>query len=147
MSGGTAYVEHKTNGKFYNHVTRKFVNELPADAETLEWPEVWETYGAYYFAQNMVGPGRGGTFFSNIADMITTETSARKNLRTSAICQAARDQGVIVYTIGLSTSGQGDATLSDCAGTSVNFFDVNSDELGAVFSSIARQIAQLRLTM
>ena len=54
--------------------------------------------------------------------------------------------GVMVFTIGMDTYGQGDATLSDCASGPSNFYDVSSDNLALAFASIARSINQLRLT-
>jgi hypothetical protein len=88
----------------------------------------------------------GGDWRDHFDAVVADVDPATKNVRTGEICKAARDAGVIVYSIGMDTYGQGDATLEDCAGDSLRFFDVRAEDIGAAFSSIARQINQLRLT-
>ncbi len=115
-------------------------------AERLKWPELFDKMSVAHYAR-YVRQEAIGTSWRTTYDSIYTKVPAwQKNNRTSAICQAARDAGIIVYTIGMDTYGQGDATLADCAGTEVNFFDVSAVQINEAFSSIAQQINQLRLT-
>ena len=53
---------------------------------------------------------------------------------------------IIVFTVGMETYGQGDATLADCASVPGNFFDVKATEIDGAFAAIGRKITQLRLT-
>ena len=117
-----------------------------ADAVQLDWPEVWNRWSTRYFARYVKAEALGGSWGTYHGAFYDSVNPTEKNLRTREICQAARAAGAIVYSIGMDTYGQGDATLEDCAGDSLRFFDVRAEDVGAAFSSIARQINQLRLT-
>ncbi|WP_116084518.1 VWA domain-containing protein [Tropicimonas sp. IMCC34011] len=115
-------------------------------ARTMTWPELWASRSvanyAYYDRTEALG-GNWRNYYDEVYSSIGTNT---KNSRTSAICEAAKNAGVVVFTIGMETRGNGDDTLSDCASTTSHFFDVRAIEIAQAFSSIARQINQLRLT-
>jgi hypothetical protein len=72
--------------------------------------------------------------------------NSTKNARTRAVCQAAKDQGIIVYTIGFEAPSNGVAVLQDCASSDAHYFDVDGLEISDAFASIATSIRQLRLT-
>ncbi|KIC07783.1 hypothetical protein RA19_21900 [Leisingera sp. ANG-M1] len=72
--------------------------------------------------------------------------NSEKNARTRNICQAAKDQGIIVYTIGFEAPSNGVAVLQDCASSDSHYFDVDGLEIADAFASIATSIRQLRLT-
>ncbi len=117
-----------------------------AAADRLDWPEVWARWSVRYFARHVKTPAIGGDWGAHYYAVFDSVGAATKNARTSEICAAARAAGAVVYSIGMDTYGQGDATLEDCAGDSLRFFDVEAADIGAAFASIARQINQLRLT-
>ena len=117
-----------------------------AAAVNLDWPEVWDRWSVAVFARDIKAEAVGGSWNSHYNAVYRTTNSGDKNTRASQICAAARAAGIIVYTVGMDTYGQGDATLEDCAGTPLNFFDVSADEIDEAFSSIASQINRLRLT-
>jgi len=71
--------------------------------------------------------------------------NATKNSRTSSICQATKDAGVIIFTIGFEADADGDATLLDCASSASHFYDVEGLEISEAFAAIATQINQLKL--
>ena len=72
--------------------------------------------------------------------------TSTKNTRTKSICDAAKAQGIIVYTIGFEAPSGGQAVLQDCASSDAHYFDVNGLEISDAFASIATSIRQLRLT-
>lgn len=76
--------------------------------------------------------------------------SGVKNLRTKAICDAAKAQDIIVFTIGFEAPSGGISILKYCASSDAHFFEVNGDVDGKkirdAFSSIASSIRKLRLT-
>ncbi|PRY25263.1 Flp pilus assembly protein TadG [Aliiruegeria haliotis] len=113
--------------------------------EKLSWPEVWDHMGVERWAAIMdAAHGNGTNYWENkVTQRIYSST---KNPRTSDICAEAKNAGVIVFTIGMDTYGQGDATLADCASSDSHFFDVASLDISTAFASIARTINQLRLT-
>jgi len=117
-----------------------------ADAVRLSWPELLDRMSVAHYARHVKAEALGGDWGRYYNEMFTYVPAWKKNDRTSEICRAARDAGIVVYTIGMDTYGQGDATLEDCAGSSTHFYDIEAIEIGQAFSSIAEQINQLRLT-
>jgi len=117
-----------------------------AAAQQFDWPQVWNTWSVAVFARDIKAEAIGGSWNTHYNAVHSTTNAGDKNTRASQICGAARDAGIVVFTVGMDTYGQGDATLADCAGTILNFFDVAADEIDQAFSSIASQINLLRLT-
>lgn len=72
--------------------------------------------------------------------------NTEKNSRTADICDAAKAQGIVVYTIGFEAPSDGQAVLKDCASTASHYYDVDGLEISDAFNSIATSIRQLRLT-
>ncbi len=117
-----------------------------SDPKQMTWPEVWADMTAKRFAYDMKADAIGGSGSTYYNQIVTSFASSTKNTRTSQICQAAKDAGVTIFTIGMDTYGQGDTTLSECASAVSYFYDVRSLDISTAFAAIARQINQLRLT-
>lgn len=69
--------------------------------------------------------------------------------QAEAMCDAMKDAGVVVYTVGFDLGGVAGAVdvLEACASSPANFFNAdNGTELRQAFQEIARAIQQLRLT-
>jgi len=67
------------------------------------------------------------------------------NARFLALCNAARNNNVTVWTVNFSSSAQ--PTLVSCASDSSKAFSAtNNAQLQAQFQAIASQIAELRLS-
>ena len=104
---------------------------------TLEWivedlyepwmndSEAWDDW--YYDVRNYVG-------------------SSTKNTRTDAICDAAKAEDVVIFTIGFEAPEAGQTVLENCASSAAHYFDVDGLEIQDAFSAIASAIAQLKLT-
>ena len=103
---------------------------------------IW--YSAYGWPYNQ----RLGALGTSNADLV-----AEMNTRTSQTCENAKAAGITIYTIGLATSKVSQSTqvvvedmLKRCATSSSHaYFPQQSSELKSVFSSIAAQLAALRL--
>jgi Flp pilus assembly protein TadG len=70
------------------------------------------------------------------------------NDREKLACQAAKDQGAVIYTLFVDLNGaQGDSTpLKDCATDTSHYFDLTSaDQIDTAFKTIGTQITQLRV--
>jgi hypothetical protein len=79
-------------------------------------------------------------------DVTTYYNGSTKDTRLQAICQAAKDAGVIVFAIGFEVTDASAGELTDCT-TSINhFYRVNGLEITTAFQSIANAIGKLRLT-
>ena len=72
--------------------------------------------------------------------------SSTKNTRTKAICDAAKAENIVVYTIAFEAPSSGKAVLKDCASSDSHYFDVDGLDIVDAFSSIASSIRKLRLT-
>ena len=62
------------------------------------------------------------------------------------ICDAAKDQGIVVWSIGFEVTNHSAGVMEDCASSASHFFRVEGVEISDAFESIAKQINQLRLT-
>jgi len=102
-------------------------------AGRMTWPEVWQKYPTRYI-ENLIG------------EDITIINDSNKNGRLQVICQEAKDQGIEVFTIGFETSSTSSAVLETCSSGDNYHFDANGLTLDAAFTSIAREIHELRLT-
>ncbi|RDC75446.1 hypothetical protein DLJ49_01490 [Rhodovulum sp. 12E13] len=116
------------------------------DAERVSWPDLLDRMSVAHYARFVKAAAIGGNWGNYYNEMFTFVPAWKKNQRTSDICAAARAAGIVVYTIGMDTYGQGADTLEDCAGSSTSFYDIDAIEISQAFSSIAQQINQLRLT-
>jgi hypothetical protein len=72
--------------------------------------------------------------------------STQADARLSSICQAARDAGIVVYTVAFEAPSGGQAALQDCASSPSRYFDVDGTDISAAFSAIATDIRSLKLT-
>ncbi len=68
-----------------------------------------------------------------------------KNNRLSKICGAAKDAGMIVFTVGFEVPDYIAPVMRDCASSDAHYFDVDGLDLSTAFAAIAREITQLRL--
>lgn len=94
-----------------------------------------------YWASNL-SSSQGTHFQYN-----TTSTSAARTQFLN-VCQAAKDAGIVVFTIGFDISN-GSAAQSDmtsCASSPSHFYDVDGLQLNTAFSSIVATIQKLKLT-
>ena len=65
--------------------------------------------------------------------------------RLSDICQAAREEGIVIFAIAFEAPTGGQQALQDCASSASHYFDVEGVEITETFHAIARQINSLRL--
>jgi Flp pilus assembly protein TadG len=64
----------------------------------------------------------------------------------SNMCDAAKDQNIVIWSIGFEVQDHGANVMRDCASSPSHFFRVEGVEISDAFDAIARQINQLRLT-
>ncbi len=72
--------------------------------------------------------------------------SGEADTRLSNLCAAAREQGIIIYTVAFEAPSGGQAALQDCASSPSHYFDVAGTDISAAFSAIASDIRALKLT-
>ena len=140
-----------TDRAFYHVKAREWRDDPGPNAVQLTWPQVWARVSVKKFVRDINGAAlRAAPGFSVnpslYSDIVYEPGKTWKNQRTSEICQAAKERGIIIFTIGMDTYGQGDATLADCASEKSLFYDIISEDIDMAFAQVARQITRLRLT-
>ncbi len=107
----------------------------------LSWGKAWGLMPAQWY-DNIVG---GGKAFSDLV-YGTGRTSDEADDAMEASCTAARDKGLVVYTIGFETSSYTSDKLRACASTPAHYYDAVGIQISEVFSQIAASIQKLKLT-
>ncbi|PIE13683.1 MAG: hypothetical protein CSA70_04570 [Rhodobacterales bacterium] len=118
-------------------------------AVRLTYPQLWHKISmasnARYNYTNAIGSSAAwNTWYYGTYD--TQLNGGVKDSRLQSICQAAKDNGVVIYAIGFEATTHGENELRDCASSPSHFFDVDGLEIADAFSAIASSISQLRLT-
>ena len=128
----------------YYEETCETVDE-PGTAVRLEYPELWNRTSLAWNAQYnyTYDSNRWSTWYNNAYDYVGGTT---KDTRTEAICDAAKDEGVVIFTVGFEAPDHGQSTLQSCASSDSHHFDVDGLEIDDAFAAIAASIRQLRLT-
>jgi Flp pilus assembly protein TadG len=64
---------------------------------------------------------------------------------TRSLCNAARDNGIIMYTIAYEAEPEGEALMNHCATSPSHYFNATGGDLTDIFTEIGSNITQLRL--
>ncbi|MFD3189039.1 pilus assembly protein TadG-related protein [Sedimentitalea sp. HM32M-2] len=117
-------------------------------AENVDYPDLWAYVSLKANVKRRYYPFMNdSTAYSQwYYDVRNYVNSTIKNARTKAICDTAKDQQIIVFTIGFEAPDGGQAVLKDCASSDAHYFDVDGLEITDAFASIASSIRKLRLT-
>ncbi len=132
---------------YYGSWVQQTVEE-PGSATELSFTDLFADTSLQYIFYNLFADWMGydsarQKWYYNVYDAIGSYT---KNQRTLAICEAAKDAGIIVFTIGFEAPYNGQQILRSCASSDAHFYDVEGLEISDAFASIASAIRQLRLT-
>jgi len=117
-------------------------------AEIVTYPDLWaytamERHVKYFYEPWMYNDQAWDDWYYDIRNAIGSTT---KDSRARAVCDAAKAEQIIVFTIGFEAPTSGKAVLQDCASSPSHFFDVQGLQISEAFSSIASSIRKLRLT-
>jgi len=141
---------YRRNGscRRYRQIETTVTVDEPGSAEIVTYPDLWAYTSMEWIVEDLYEPWMNDSqawndWYYSIRDYVGSST---KDARSLAICQAAKDQNVIVFTIGFEAPSRGEAVLEACASSPSHFFDVNGLEISDAFSSIASSIRKLRLT-
>lgn len=107
------------------------------NAEQLTYSEFWQDYNVDFYEEA----------FWFLPDAVDYTGNSTKNTRLSLICTAAKANNIEVFTIGFETSSGSNLIMQNCASSDGHHFDVNGDDIDDAFTSIAREIHELRLTL
>jgi len=112
--------------------------------ERLSWEDAWGMMSPRFYRETT---GDWGPW----NDYVGSERldGAAKDVRMEDVCEATKaGDEVVVYTIGFQVpiGGRAEQELSDCASSSSHYYRANTTDISAVFSSIADNVQNLRLT-
>lgn len=119
--------------------------DIDGDAERLDYPDLW----AYTPLQTNVRKNygwHGNRWNAWYYAPRKSVNSSTKNDRALAICDAAKEQDIIVFTIGFEAPSGGKYILRNCASSDSHYYDVKGLEISEAFASIASSIRKLKLT-
>jgi hypothetical protein len=100
------------------------------------WQQLWEVKTANWAEQYSA--------LNNPLDSTVSPGTQDTNLYNS--CEAAKDEKILIFTIGFEVEDEYLDVMRDCASTANHFFDVDGSEISEAFAAIASQINRLRLT-
>ena len=133
-------------------VVRRSAPVGEGDAVELTYMQLWSIkatwYVGYIMAWNM--PSATRNWYRNASYETFNEVAGDSvpdsftNLR--AICTAAKNRGIKVFTIGFLVAAKGADEMRDCASGASNFYDVQTGDLQNAFDQIARVLTQLTLS-
>ncbi len=126
----------------------KTIPPEPGEASAVEYPDLWARTTIKWNVEQNYEPWMNDSqawddWYYDVRSYVGTST---KNSRTKDICDAVKEEQVIVFTIGFEAPESGEAVLSDCASSPSHFFDVDGLAINDAFASIASSIRKLRLT-
>lgn len=132
----------------YRQVTTTVVYDEPGEAVLLSYPELWAWTSMQRIVEALYEPFMNDNdawndWYWDVFDWVGHST---KNARTQAICNASKENGTIVFTIGFEAPTSVMPLLRDCASSPAHAFDVDGLEISDAFAAIASSIRQLRLT-
>jgi hypothetical protein len=76
----------------------------------------------------------------------TKYSSSQANSMLSNVCSAAKNNGIVIWSVGFEVSNSSADIMRACASSPSHFFRVEGVEISEAFKAIASQINQLRLT-
>lgn len=141
---------YRRNGscRRYRKVTKTVTVNEPGHAEIITYPDLWAYTTSSWIAEYLYRPFMGSNSAYNDwhYGVRSSHGTSTKDARTRNICDAAKQAGIIVFTIGFEAPSSGQAVLKDCASSDSHYFDVDGLEIRQAFATIATSIRQLRLT-
>lgn len=143
-AGDVSSAHSQLPAAYSDQTTRKFLVVM-SDGNTTQQIKVkshrYDTASERTFFANNLSNSQSNDFQFN---SVTTSTARQQFL---SVCQAARDAGIVVFTIGFDIEVGSDAhtDMSSCASSPSHFFDVDGLDLTNAFSAIAQTIQKLKL--
>ena len=139
---------------------------LMTDGDNTEMRDVRNRYYNSYEEQvaltetSLQGLYRDRSYRDDLTEVITS--GGTQDTLLQAICEKARDAGVVIYTITMASDDipttdegafdpdratRGQQQMHDCASSSSHFYSTQNQDLSAIFKDISEQITDLRLNL
>lgn len=119
-----------------------------SNAYRLTWPELWNIvgtrYNAYYHHYSRTW--QANSYYTWRDSVVDVVYDSDKDDRLHDACTAAKDNEMVVFTIGFEVPNTQDLIMSNCATSASHYFSVEGDEISNAFNAIAKTIQRLKLT-
>ncbi len=102
------------------------------------WTEVWENISSGRYASTI------GKSWWEIEEKFATKSEADSQMLAS--CDAAKNNGIVVYSIAFSAPAHAQTLLQNCATSLNNYYPASTADIASVFASIAVSVQKLKLT-
>ena len=142
--------DSRSGEEWYNVSDRRWEDDPFNNGNTgvqLSWPEAWASmtmswraYADYHQSYN------ADDYYDALYDPRGWIDATNKDSRLDAICDAAKANGVVIFTIGFEVTDHSANVMRSCASTPNHFYRVEGLDIEYAFASIANQINQLKLT-
>ena len=149
-----------SNEDWYNVTRKNWKNTPELPNVQLSWLDAWASmpvsrraYSLYHQTYN------ASDFYDNYTDFTNGPmehiNATTKEDRMDRICTAAKNEQVVIFSIGFEVTDSSAAVMRACASTPNHFYRVGEDvaeddderlDIDEAFASIANQINQLKLT-
>lgn len=127
-------------GAFLNTLTGGIVldllNVLPIFQE-LGFAELWDAVSVEEYAD-----AKG----TNTNEYYTTSAASTQDTQTEALCEDAKENGVLIFTIAYDATSNGQDLMSECATSEAYYFEADTSNIVATFDEIATTLTKLKLT-
>lgn len=141
---------YKKNGscRRYKTVVTVTTIEEPGSAEVLTYADLYARTSLEWIVEDLYEPWMDDNqawydWFYSVRKYVNGSV---KDYRTQQICDTAKAQGIIVFTVGFEAPSGGRSVLQDCASSASHYFDAEGSSISSAFTAIASSIRQLRLT-
>ncbi len=120
--------------------------EEPGEALQLSYADLFAETSLRYLYRDLFGDWMSNASWYWYNRLYSYVGDSTKDSRTLAVCDAAKEKGIVVFTIGFEAPWRGQQVLQSCASSASHYYDVDGLEISDAFASIASAIRQLRLT-
>ncbi len=118
----------------------------PGEALQLSYADLFAETSLRYLYRDLFGDWMSNASWYWYNRLYSYVGDSTKDSRTLAVCDAAKEKGIVVFTIGFEAPWRGQQVLQSCASSASHYYDVDGLEISDAFASIASAIRQLRLT-
>lgn len=140
--------------KFYIPHTNRWsaTAYMPSGGSVVQqtWPQIWAALRMSYVVRQFyfrAFPTNPAYSMINVTNMMRINTpGSTLDAQQAAMCNLAKGQNIIIYSIAFEVMGNGRAALSNCASSPSHFFDAAGTQISSAFRMIATNITQLKLT-
>lgn len=118
-------------------------------SQQLSYPDLHSLHPLKYLAGYLWGDILGSynaAITSKSESKYEVHNSGWKDQRLDNVCGAAKNQGVVIFTIAFEAPNSGQRVMEKCASSDGHYFDADGLELSDAFVAIASSISKLRLT-